>query len=48
MSKKVCIIGAGIGGLTAGAILSKKGYNVTIFEKEKILGGNIRKLLKIK
>ena len=39
MSKKVCIIGAGIGGLTAGAILSKKGYNVTIFEKEKILGG---------
>jgi prolycopene isomerase len=39
MNKKVCIIGAGIGGLTAGALLSKKGYSVTIFEKERILGG---------
>jgi len=39
MVKKVCIIGAGIGGLTTGALLSKKGYNVTIFEKEKMLGG---------
>ncbi len=39
MTKKVCIIGAGIGGLTTGALLSKKGYNVTIFEKEKMLGG---------
>jgi protoporphyrinogen oxidase len=39
MTKKVCIIGAGIGGLTAGALLSKKGYTVTIFEKENILGG---------
>ena len=39
MNKKVCVIGAGIGGLTTGAFLSKKGYSVTIFEKEKILGG---------
>lgn len=39
MNKKVCIIGAGIGGLTTGALLSKKGYNVTIFEKGKVLGG---------
>ena len=39
MVKKVCIIGAGIGGLTTGALLSIKGYNVTIFEKEKMLGG---------
>jgi protoporphyrinogen oxidase len=39
MNKKVCIIGAGIGGLTSGALLSKKGYNVTIFEKENIIGG---------
>jgi phytoene dehydrogenase-like protein len=36
---KVCIIGAGIGGLTAGALLTKKGYSVTIFEKESIIGG---------
>jgi hypothetical protein len=37
--KNVCIIGAGIGGLTAGALLTKKGYKVTIFEKEPIIGG---------
>jgi phytoene dehydrogenase-like protein len=39
MTKKVGIIGAGIGGLTAGAILAKKGYKVTVFEKENIPGG---------
>jgi len=37
--KTVCIIGAGIGGLTAGALLTKKGYKVTIFEKESLIGG---------
>jgi len=37
--KNVCVIGAGIGGLTAGALLIKNGYNVTIFEKENIIGG---------
>jgi protoporphyrinogen oxidase len=37
--KTVCIIGAGIGGLTAGALLTKQGYKVTIFEKESIIGG---------
>lgn len=37
--KNICIIGAGIGGLTAGALLTKKGYKVTIFEKEQLLGG---------
>jgi len=36
---KVCIIGAGIGGLATGALLTKKGYNVTIFEKEHFIGG---------
>ena len=35
----ICIIGTGIGGLTAGALLTKKGYKVTIFEKEAIMGG---------
>ena len=37
--KNICIIGAGIGGLTAGALLTKKGHKVTIFEKEPIIGG---------
>ena len=36
---KVGIIGAGLGGLSAGALLSKNGFKVTIFEKEKFLGG---------
>ena len=35
----VCIIGAGIGGLVTGVLLTKKGYNVTIFEKESQIGG---------
>jgi hypothetical protein len=37
--KKICIIGAGIGGLTAGALLLKKGFSVDIFEREPIVGG---------
>jgi protoporphyrinogen oxidase len=36
---EICIIGAGISGLVAGALLSKKGHNVTIFEKEEFVGG---------
>ena len=36
---KIGIIGAGIAGLTAAALLSKKGYEVTVYEKEPILGG---------
>jgi phytoene dehydrogenase-like protein len=43
-TKKVCIIGAGLGGLTAGALLIKKGYEVTIFEKESNLGGRAQSL----
>jgi hypothetical protein len=38
-NKKVCIIGAGISGLTAGALLLKKGCSVDIFEKEQTVGG---------
>ena len=36
---KIAIIGAGITGLTIGYRLSKKGHQVTIFEKEKFSGG---------
>lgn len=37
--KKVIIVGAGPGGLTAGMLLSNKGHDVQIFEKEKDVGG---------
>jgi phytoene dehydrogenase-like protein len=37
--KTICIIGAGIAGLTAGALLLKKGHQVTIYEKASLLGG---------
>lgn len=39
MKKKICIIGAGIGGLSAGVYLSNNGFDVTVFEKENIAGG---------
>lgn len=38
---KICIIGAGITGLTSGKLLSKK-YDVTIYEKENQIGGIAR------
>jgi phytoene dehydrogenase-like protein len=38
-SSEICIIGAGISGLIAGALLTKQGYKVTIFEKESLIGG---------
>jgi phytoene desaturase len=37
--KHIAIIGAGPGGLTAGMILAKRGYKVSVFEKEGIVGG---------
>ena len=37
--KKVIIIGAGIGGIVAAGSLARKGYHVTIFEKNAYPGG---------
>lgn len=37
--KKIVIIGAGLGGLTAGALLAKQGYKVTLLEQHAIVGG---------
>lgn len=37
--KKIVIIGAGIGGLSAAALLAKKGYDITVLEKNKQPGG---------
>ncbi|HEQ78793.1 MAG TPA: FAD-binding protein [Euryarchaeota archaeon] len=39
MPKRIAIVGAGPGGLTAGMILASKGFDVTIFEKESSVGG---------
>ncbi|MBD7909246.1 phytoene desaturase family protein [Sporosarcina gallistercoris] len=40
MSKTVCVIGAGIGGLMAGALLAKEGWHVTVVEKATTVGGS--------
>jgi phytoene desaturase len=37
--KKVIIVGAGPGGLSAGMLLASKGYSVDIYEKEDRVGG---------
>lgn len=42
--KKVAIIGAGPGGLAAGMVLSKKGYDLHIFEKDDQVGGRSKRL----
>lgn len=39
MIKKIAVLGGGLTGLTVSYYLSKKNYQVTLFEKEKILGG---------
>ena len=39
MPKRVIIIGAGIGGLTTGALLAKRGYEVKIFDQAIVPGG---------
>ncbi len=35
MKKKIIVVGAGHGAVTAAAILAEKGYDVTVFEKKK-------------
>ena len=42
MKQKVVIIGAGLGGLFTGAILSKEGFEVTILEKNALIGGGLQ------
>ncbi|WP_430070976.1 FAD-dependent oxidoreductase [Priestia aryabhattai] len=39
MQKQVVVIGGGIGGLTAGALLAKHGYEVTVLEASREWGG---------
>ena len=42
-NKKVAVIGGGPSGLTAAAFLRKYGYKVTIYEKQKDLGGILKR-----
>ncbi|MDY0210983.1 MAG: phytoene desaturase family protein [Acholeplasma sp.] len=42
--KKIAIIGAGPGGLAAGMVLSKKGYQIDIYEKDFKVGGRSQRL----
>ncbi|MBN2348244.1 MAG: phytoene desaturase [Bacteroidales bacterium] len=42
MDKKVAIIGAGFSGLSAATLLSHKGFNVEVFEKNEKPGGRAR------
>lgn len=39
MRQKVVIIGSGLGGLSAGAILARAGYDVTVIERHSVAGG---------
>ena len=39
---KICIIGAGLGGLFTGAILAKEGCEVTVLEKNATIGGGLQ------
>ena len=39
MNKSVVIIGAGVGGLSTAALLGKRGYKVTVIEKNNQIGG---------
>jgi all-trans-retinol 13,14-reductase len=42
MRKKCIILGGGIGGLFTGAFLSKNGIDVTVLEKNSIIGGGLQ------
>jgi phytoene desaturase len=45
MSKNVALIGSGLGGLSSALLLSKKGYDVTVFEMSSTPGGKANSLL---
>jgi phytoene desaturase len=46
MKNKVSIIGSGFSSLAASCYLANAGYEVTIFEKNKTIGGRARQLIK--
>ena len=46
MDKSCVIIGAGLGGLSCGAILAKHGFKVTVLEKEHQPGGCLQTFMR--
>jgi phytoene desaturase len=46
MNKNISIIGSGFSALAASCYLARDGYDVTIFEKNKTIGGRARQLIK--
>lgn len=40
-SKSVAIVGSGIAGLTSAILLSERGFNVTLYERDNFLGGKV-------
>jgi phytoene desaturase len=44
MKKHVAIVGAGPGGLTAAMLLSNRGFDVTVFEKDSEVGGRNKEI----
>ena len=46
MNKKIIIVGAGLGGLASGLLLAKKGFDVTLLEKNAQAGGRLNQLKK--
>ncbi len=45
-NKEVIVVGAGLGGLTTALRLVKKGYKVTILEKNTQAGGRLNRIQK--
>jgi hypothetical protein len=43
---KIAIVGAGFTGLVAAFLLEKKGHQVTVYEKEEIIGGHCRTIIR--
>ena len=43
---KIAIVGAGFAGLVAAYLIEKKGYQVTVYEKEETIGGHCRTIVR--
>lgn len=44
VNKKIVIVGAGLGGLSAAALLAKAGHHITVLERNSWIGGKSRRI----